>query len=55
MSPLPFDERTKDHKLVQDHKRERDHKHKWAHGEAIIMAGGLSRRPAKVTKTLNPE
>ncbi|MCJ1342288.1 hypothetical protein MMC31_000469 [Peltigera leucophlebia] len=55
MSPLSLDEQSKDHKLVQDHKRERDHKYKWAHGEAIIMAGRLSRRPAKVTKTLNPD
>lgn len=55
MSPLSFNEQNKDQKLVQDHKRERDHKYKWAHGEAIIIAGQLSRRPAKVHKTLNPE
>lgn len=55
MSPLSFDEKCKDQKLIQDHKRERDHKYKWAHGEAIIMAGRLNRRPAKVNKALHPE
>lgn len=55
MSPLSSDEQHKDQKLVQDHKRERDHKYKWAHGEAIIITGRLSRRPAKANKALSPE
>lgn len=47
MSTRRFDEEVEDQKLVQDHKRERDHKYKWAHGEAVIISGQSSVRPAK--------
>ena len=34
-------------KLQQDHKRELDQKHKWALGEAMLVPGRHSKRPAK--------